>query len=184
MTDSFAIPFKWTLPSLKSNSATVFTACYCHVSQCLILSNWVMTTTLHSDTSTARSVHALPASHWETESSPLLPQSAQQERSPNPINLTAGIKHTQVEECRHTHTRAHTHTNAHRHCQARFWGGCIVAPWLALYHYCSIAELIHVLQVLFVWCLHQPSPLTVILMMLWILFGFQRHLKITWKEKL
>lgn len=57
--DSIGVPLKLTLPSLESNVEPVFTACYCHVSQCLILSNWVMTTTLQSDTSTARSVHSI-----------------------------------------------------------------------------------------------------------------------------
>lgn len=51
-------PFKQTLPSLESNSR-LFTACYCHISQFLILSNWVMTTTLLTDTSTARSVQSV-----------------------------------------------------------------------------------------------------------------------------
>lgn len=59
VTDSIGVPLKLTLPSLESNVEPVFTACYCHVSQCLILSNWVMTTTLQSDTSTARSVHSV-----------------------------------------------------------------------------------------------------------------------------
>lgn len=51
-------PFKQTLPSLESNSR-LLTACYCHISQFLILSNWVMTTPLLTDTSTARSVQSV-----------------------------------------------------------------------------------------------------------------------------
>lgn len=59
VTDSVAVPLAWTLPSLESNWESVFTARYCHISQCLILSNWVTTATLHSGTSTTRSVQTV-----------------------------------------------------------------------------------------------------------------------------
>lgn len=52
------VPFKQTSPSTESISR-LFTACYCHISQFLILSNWVMTATLLADTSTARSVQSV-----------------------------------------------------------------------------------------------------------------------------
>lgn len=64
--DCIMAPLKKTLPSLESNSQ-FFTACYCHISQCLILSNWVITTTLLSDTPTARSVQSVasfPQRDW------------------------------------------------------------------------------------------------------------------------
>lgn len=95
-----ALPFylNKTLPRLESYSQ-FFTACYCCITWFLNLSNWIITTTLHNDTSTARSVRSIAfiiTSHRETESMPLEAQSTQQERCPNPINLTPGPKHTGI----------------------------------------------------------------------------------------
>lgn len=86
----------------------------------------------------------LPASHRETESNPLIPQSTQQERSPNPINLTAGTKHTSAG------MHAHEHTLTVALVQARFYEGVVVTPWLALCH--NSKKHLNWFVISFVWC--------------------------------
>lgn len=119
VTDSIAFPQKWTLPRLESNWESVFTACYCHISQCLILSNCVMTTTLHSGTSTTRSVQtvaSLSQRNW--------------------VKLTLTTEHTAGEipksnksNCRYqTHVQECLHTYAYSDCSVGtcqiLRGGC------------------------------------------------------------
>lgn len=107
MTDCISVPVKWTLPSLESNSDSVFTACYCHVSQCLILSNWVMTTTVHSDTSTARSVQNVASFTQRNWVKPT-----------RTTEHTAGeIRKSNKSNCRYpTHTCAGMHTHTYPDC--------------------------------------------------------------------
>lgn len=107
--DSVAILLKLTLPSRKSNVEPVFAACYCHVSQCLILSNWVMTTTLPSDTSTARSVQSVASFTQRNWVKPTcttehiagdIPESNKSNRRYQTHT------HTRVQECTHSQTQS------------------------------------------------------------------------------
>jgi len=108
VTNLIAVPLELTLPRLQSHSESVFTACYCHVSQWLILSNWVMITILPSDTCTARLVQSTASSTQR-----------------NWVRLTCSTGHTAGEtlksnksNCRHqTHTRAGMHKHIYTHSQ-------------------------------------------------------------------
>lgn len=148
MTDSTAVTFKQTLPSTESNSELVFTACYCHVSQCLILSNWVITATLHSDTSTPRSVQWVASFTQRDWVKPT-----------RTTENTAGDFHkSNKSNCRyppHTCRNAHIHTYIDRSTGTSqiVWGGCSDSMVGTVSSQQETSELIH--GFFLVWCLHQ-----------------------------